>query len=54
MGEEAVVNKQARVTEEVRIKKEVEEHTATIQDEVRRTEVEVEPARTPTKKTSRS
>jgi len=41
--EEAVVNKEARVVEEVRVRKNVEEHTEKVQDTVRRTEVEVEP-----------
>jgi len=40
--EEAVVNKQARVVEEVVIQKNVQEETRTIQDTVRRTDVEVE------------
>jgi uncharacterized protein (TIGR02271 family) len=41
--EEPVVAKQARVVEEVVIDKDVREHTETIRDSVRRTEVEVEP-----------
>jgi uncharacterized protein (TIGR02271 family) len=41
--EEAVVRKQARVVEEVVVRKAVEEHTETVRDTVRRTEVEVEP-----------
>jgi uncharacterized protein (TIGR02271 family) len=41
--EEPVVRKQARVVEEVVINKDVEEHTETVRDTVRRTEVEVEP-----------
>jgi uncharacterized protein (TIGR02271 family) len=40
--EEAVVSKNARVIEEVVIGKSVEEHTETIRDNVRRTDVEVE------------
>ena len=40
--EEAVVSKQARVVEEVRVGKEVTERTETIRDNVRRTDVEVE------------
>lgn len=40
--EEAVVDKQARVVEEVVVRKDVEEHVETIQDTVRRTDVEVE------------
>ena len=42
-AEEAVVAKQARVVEEVVIGKEATEHTETIRDTVRRTDVEVEP-----------
>lgn len=45
-GEEAVVNKTARVREEVAIGKTVEERTETVRDKVRRTEVEVEDDRT--------
>jgi uncharacterized protein (TIGR02271 family) len=41
--EEAVIAKHARVVEEVVINKDVEEHTETVRDTVRRTEVEVEP-----------
>lgn len=41
-AEEAVVNKQARVVEEVVVRKDVEEHTETIRDTVRRKDVEVE------------
>jgi uncharacterized protein (TIGR02271 family) len=41
--EEAVVNKQARVVEEVVIDKDVREHTETVRDTVRHTEVDVEP-----------
>ena len=40
--EEAVVEKEARIVEEVRIRKDVEERTETIQDTVRRTDVDVE------------
>ena len=40
--EEAVVDKEARVTEEIHVGKEVTEHTETIRDTVRRTEVDVE------------
>jgi uncharacterized protein (TIGR02271 family) len=39
--EEAVVDKQARVVEEVVINKDVQEHTENIQDTVRRTDVDV-------------
>ncbi len=42
-AEEAVVAKTARVVEEVRVAKEVTEHTETISDTVRRADVEVEP-----------
>jgi uncharacterized protein (TIGR02271 family) len=41
-AEEPVVSKQARVVEEVVVGKEVSEHTETVRDTVRRTEVEVE------------
>ena len=41
-SEEAVVAKEARVVEEVVLRREVEERTETIDDTVRRTEVEVE------------
>lgn len=41
-SEEVVVDKQARVTEEVHISKERERHTETVRDTARRTEVEVE------------
>jgi len=41
--EEAVVRKQARVVEEVVVGKDVQEHTETVRDTVRHTEVEVEP-----------
>lgn len=42
MAEEAVIQKQARVVEEVRIGKESTERTQTVRDTVRRTEVETE------------
>jgi len=45
-SEEAVVAKDARVKEEVVVKKNVEDQTQTVQDKVRRTEVEVEDDRT--------
>ena len=55
-SEQAVVSKEARVTEELRIHKDVEQRTQTISDTVRRTEVEVEDGRTgtsdPTRRTS--
>ena len=41
--EEAIVTKQMRVVEEVVIETDVREHTETVRDTVRRTEVEVEP-----------
>jgi uncharacterized protein (TIGR02271 family) len=44
-AEEAVVSKEARVTEEVVVRKEAEERTETVRDTVRRTEVEVEDER---------
>lgn len=44
--EEPVVSKQARIVEEVIVGKEVQEHTETIRDTVRRTDVEVENATT--------
>jgi len=44
-AEEAVVSKQARVTEEIAVRKDVEEHVETVSDTVRRTEVEVEDER---------
>jgi len=43
MQEKPVVSKEARVVEEVRINKTVEENTATVRDTVRKTEVEVAP-----------
>jgi uncharacterized protein (TIGR02271 family) len=45
-AEEAVVSKEARVREEVVIHKETEERVETVQDTVRRTEVEVDDGRT--------
>src|SRR3954452_20576867 len=47
-GEEAVVSKQARVVEEVGIRKDVDTRTETVRDSVRKTEVEVEDDRTGT------
>jgi len=41
--EQAVVSKEARVVEEVRVRKNVEEHTEKVQDTVRRTDVDVQP-----------
>jgi len=43
--EEAVVSKEARVTEEVVVRKTADERTETVRDTVRRTEVEVEDER---------
>jgi stress response protein YsnF len=45
-GEEAVVSKEARVTEELVVRKDVEQRTQTVSDTVRKTEVEVEDERT--------
>lgn len=42
MAEEAVVSKSARVVEEVVINKDVTEHTETVRDSVRRTDVDVQ------------
>jgi uncharacterized protein (TIGR02271 family) len=42
MAERAVVDKQARVVEEVSVHKDAQTRTETISDKVRRTEVEVE------------
>lgn len=42
MAEEAVVSKRARVIEEVVVRKEASEHTETVRDTVRRTDVNVE------------
>jgi uncharacterized protein (TIGR02271 family) len=47
-GEEAVVAKEARVTEEIAIGKDVDTRTETVRDTVRKQEVEVEDARTTT------
>jgi uncharacterized protein (TIGR02271 family) len=44
-AEEAVVSKEARITEEVVVRKQAEERTETVSDTVRRTEVEVEDER---------
>jgi uncharacterized protein (TIGR02271 family) len=41
-AEQAVVNKQARVVEEVAINKEVNERTETVRDTLRKTEVDVQ------------
>ncbi len=45
-AEEAVVSKEARVVEEISLRKEVHDRTETIHDTVRRTEVEIEDGRT--------
>ena len=52
-AEEAVVSKEARVTEEVVVRKTAEERTETVSDTVRRTEVEVEDERGRTGTTER-
>jgi len=44
-AEEAIVSKEARVTEEIGIRRESEERTKTVSDTVRRTEVEVDDER---------
>ncbi len=41
-AEQAVVGKRARVVEEVKVGKQLEEHTETVRDTVRRSDVEVE------------
>jgi uncharacterized protein (TIGR02271 family) len=41
--EQPVISKEARVVEEVRVTKDVEEHTEKVRDTVRRTDVDVEP-----------
>ena len=53
IAEEAVVGKEARVTEEVVVRKRAEERTGTVSDTVRRTEVEVEDERGRTGATER-
>ena len=50
-GEEAVVSKTARVTEEIGLRKDVEHETETVRDTVRKQEVEVEDDRAPRKAT---
>ena len=45
-GEEAVVGKSSRVVEEVRVGKQAAEHVETVSDNVRHTEVDVEPIET--------
>ena len=44
-AEEAVVAKEARVHEELVLKKDVDQRTQTVSDKVRRTEVEIEDER---------
>ena len=44
-AEEAIVSKEARVTEEIGLRREGQERTETVSDSVRRTEVEVEDER---------
>ena len=44
-GEEAVVSKEARVVEEVVVRKEADQRTETVSDTVRKTEVDVEDER---------
>jgi len=51
-AEEAVVSKEARVKEEIDLKRLSENHTQTVSDTVRRTEVEIEDERTGTLATS--
>ena len=46
-AEEAIVSKEARVTEEIGLRRESTEHTETVSDRVRHTEVEVEDDREP-------
>ena len=50
-GEEAVVSKTARVTEEIGLRKDVEHETETVRDTVRKQEIEVEDDRAPRKPT---
>lgn len=52
-GEEALVEKRARVREEVAVGKTVEERTETVHDTVRRTEVEIEDERSGSDGTTR-
>jgi uncharacterized protein (TIGR02271 family) len=50
-GEEAVISKVARVTEEIGLRKDVEHETETVRDTLRKQEVEVEDDRAPRKPT---
>ncbi|MBL6081887.1 YsnF/AvaK domain-containing protein [Belnapia sp. T18] len=45
-GEEAIITKEARVTEEVTLRNDTEERVETVRDTVRRTEIEVDDTRT--------
>jgi stress response protein YsnF len=40
--EEPVIDKEARIKEEIVVRKEADQHTETVQDTVRHTEVEIE------------
>lgn len=51
-GEEAVIDKQARVVEEIGIRKDVDTRTETVRDTVRQQEVEIEDSRTATERTA--
>jgi uncharacterized protein (TIGR02271 family) len=53
-GEEAIIQKDARVIEEVVVRKEAEDRTETVRDTVRKTEVEVEDTTRPRGTTSRT
>jgi stress response protein YsnF len=53
-GEEAVVSKEARVKEELVVRKGVEQRTETISDTIRRTEVEVDDERANAVSTTRT
>ena len=50
-GEEAVVSKTARVTEEIGLRTDVEQETETVRDTLRKQEVEIEDDRAPRKPT---
>lgn len=54
MAEEVVVSKRARVIEEVVVRKEATEHTETVRDTVRRTDVDVEQLGTQTTQTTQT
>ena len=53
-GEEAVVDKSARVKEELLLRKDVNERTETVADTIRRTQIDVEDTRAPGEDTRRS